>query len=236
MDTIKCINCALNDAFKYSKYSNGLFCSRECARAYSTKDKRNDINQKVIEALTGRDRGGINLTKFCCNKKCNKEFIVEQRLRNQKYCSVDCKNDCDDYKRTVSKNQTKRCSHLEERIRLREIGRKGGFGTKGYTTGGVYFQSSFEKKVFEYLEENSINFEAHKPVMNSSKISDVYLPEIDLWVELDGIDREKKKKWIGKDYEYWLDKLQLYSANELNFKVFKSFDQFLNYIKIALQQ
>ena len=50
----KCLNCNENDATKYSKYTNGKFCSSKCARSYSTKEKRKEINERVSEKLTGR--------------------------------------------------------------------------------------------------------------------------------------------------------------------------------------
>ena len=52
---MKCKNCNKYEAVKYSKYSTGEFCSRECARAYSTKEKRKDINKRVSEKLKGRE-------------------------------------------------------------------------------------------------------------------------------------------------------------------------------------
>lgn len=67
---------------------------------------------------------------------------------------------------------------------------------------------------------------AHKNIPNSSKVSDVYLIDKDLWVEIDGIDRDKKSKWIGKDYDYWLEKIKIYEKNNLNFKVVKNFVEF----------
>lgn len=56
---MKCLNCNINDAIKYSKYSNGKFCSSKCARSYSTKNKRADINQKVSAKLKNR-KVGVN--------------------------------------------------------------------------------------------------------------------------------------------------------------------------------
>ena len=102
----------------------------------------------------------------------------------------------------------------------------GGFGNKGRTNNGVYYQSTFEKNVFEYLDEQKILYIPHKDIPNSSKISDVYLPSLNLWVELDGIDREKKKKWLGKDYEYWLDKIEIYKRENLKFVIVKKFSEF----------
>lgn len=49
----KCKNCNVNDAVKYSKYTTGDFCSRECARSYGTKEARQEINEKVSKKLSG---------------------------------------------------------------------------------------------------------------------------------------------------------------------------------------
>ena len=51
---MKCKNCQINDAIKYSKYCMGEFCSKKCARSYSTKEKRKEISEKVSKKLLGR--------------------------------------------------------------------------------------------------------------------------------------------------------------------------------------
>ena len=51
---MKCKNCNEKDAIKYSQYSNGEFCSRQCARSFSTRNKRQEINEKVSKSLYGR--------------------------------------------------------------------------------------------------------------------------------------------------------------------------------------
>jgi len=51
---MKCKNCNTNDAMVYSKYSSGEFCSKKCARSFSTKEKRQEINEKVRKSLLGR--------------------------------------------------------------------------------------------------------------------------------------------------------------------------------------
>ena len=61
---MKCKNCEIKDAVKYSKYSNGKFCSRKCACAFSTKEKRKEINEKVSKTLTGR-KYKIYFCKYC---------------------------------------------------------------------------------------------------------------------------------------------------------------------------
>lgn len=52
---MKCKSCNKKEAIQYSKYSTGEFCSRKCARAFSTKNKRQEINEKVSKSLTGRE-------------------------------------------------------------------------------------------------------------------------------------------------------------------------------------
>lgn len=48
----KCENC--NE--KHSgEYGSGRFCSKECARGFSTKEKRSEINEKVSKALRATD-------------------------------------------------------------------------------------------------------------------------------------------------------------------------------------
>lgn len=222
-----CKNCEINEAIKYSPHSNGEFCSKKCALGFSTKNKRNEINEKVSKKLTGKNIKP-SITKICPN--CGNSFDVKMKHKKQICCSVECSRTLPSYKEKMSVIVSKRVNNEFEKIRLREIGKKGGFGKKGYTKNGVYYQSTFEKKVFEYLDEKNIIFIPHKNIPNSAKISDVYLPTLDLWIELDGIDRDKKKKWIGKDYDYWLEKIEIYKREKLNFKIIKSFNQFLTEI------
>jgi hypothetical protein len=68
-------------------------------------------------------------------------------------------------------------------------------------------------------------FEHHKPIPSSSKISDCYLPDLDLWIEIDGIDREKRSKWLEKEYKYWLDKIKIYEENGLKLVIVKSVEE-----------
>ena len=142
---MKCKCCKEKQAVKYSKYSTGDFCSRECARRYSTLAKREEINKKVSETLTGTGNG--NVIKTC--KHCSSTFEVEWKRRAQEFCSQACSKShpmSEETKMKISRIVKKRCESLDERKRLRDIGRKGGFGKKGYTEGGTRYESSLEKK------------------------------------------------------------------------------------------
>ena len=83
---MKCKNCKLKDALKYSKYTSGEFCSKICSRGYSTKNKRKEINKKISESLTGR--GNDNVKIIC--KICKDNFEVRWKERKRKFCSISC--------------------------------------------------------------------------------------------------------------------------------------------------
>ena len=223
-----------------SKYQSGRFCSRACAnsRTWSEADKlKKSLSAHASDKikLMGIENSKIMLRKYRDERilrgepednkvevhclSCGK-IVYRSRWRKHKYCSVICAN---------AANKI-RCSTLEERKRLRDIGRMGGFGKKGYTKDGTRYQSKLEKSCFEFLEENNIKFVPHKYLPNSSKVSDCYLPEKDLWVEIDGIDREKRKKWLGKDYEYWCNKLTLYNTLKLKYVVVKTLEEFARWV------
>jgi hypothetical protein len=53
-------------------------------------------------------------------------------------------------------------------------------------------------------------------------------------VELDGINREKRKKWLKENYDYWLEKLKIYESEKLNYKIFYNFNDFKEYIKKSI--
>jgi len=265
---MKCKNCDINEAIKYSKYSTGEFCSRKCSRSYSTKNKRFEINKKISKSIKNK------WNEFSYRNKAlkNNNFINNNPLKkDKKYVNATNKNNINreetikkisnsvvkyyennpdarknlsnintgkklskDTKLKLSVSAKKRCENIEERKRLRDIGRKGGFGKKGYTNMGIRYDSNFEKKCFEYLEINKIKFEPHKYIPDSSKVSDLYLPKINVWIELDGINREKRKKYLKQDYLYWKEKLKIYDERKLNYKIFLSFDDFKNYMVTVL--
>ena len=79
-----CENC---NAEHDGSYGSGRFCSSKCARGFSTKAKRKEINEKVAKKLADRGHGDVLLT---C-KNCNKEFKRPWNKRDQKTCSNTCR-------------------------------------------------------------------------------------------------------------------------------------------------
>jgi hypothetical protein len=71
-----CENCSKNHN---GSYGSGRFCSIKCARSFSTKNKRHEINKKVSEKLKGRV-GTNNWTKETL-KKVRKKY----KQKSEKY-------------------------------------------------------------------------------------------------------------------------------------------------------
>lgn len=207
-------------------YGSGRFCSSKCARGFSTKKNRKEINDKISKSLIKSP-----YLKICPN--CKREFKIK-RSKNI-FCSVKCSNSFKFkdplFIEKISIIAKKNNSFIKARERLRNIGRKGGFGKKGFTKKGTRYDSILEKECFEWLENNNILFESHKFIPNSSKISDIFIIDTNLWIELDGINREKRKEWLKNDYKYWLDKLKIYEEQKLKYKIFYKFDEFVEYMK-----
>ncbi len=83
---MNCENCNNEHS---GKYGSGRFCSSKCARGFSTKSKRQEINEKVSVKMSGRsgswNKGLIFKKKYNNICKCGKTFH-----RNRKYCSFEC--------------------------------------------------------------------------------------------------------------------------------------------------
>lgn len=213
------------------EYGSGRFCSQKCSKSYSTSLNRISTNKKISKSIKGS--GNPPVIKNCMH--CGKEFTASWKRKGQKNCSMSCamksnwKNS--EYKKNIIEKTRKRFTDMDERNRMRDIGRKGGFGKKGKTGGGTRYDSNFEKICFEYLESKDIKFEAHKNIPNSSKVSDVYLIDQDIWIELDGINREKRKDWLGKDYDYWLEKISIYERESLDMRIVYNLEDLIRVIE-----
>lgn len=75
------------------EYGSGRFCSSKCARGFSTKAKRNEINEKVSKKMTGRKLSNETIlkitnnenVKYWKNKKRSKETKDKIKKSNEKY-------------------------------------------------------------------------------------------------------------------------------------------------------
>ena len=78
-------------------YGSGRFCDEKCARSFSTKNKRNDINKKLSQKTkklweegvydSSRKKGITKIPRKCVG--CGDTFNVES-WRPTKYCGLEC--------------------------------------------------------------------------------------------------------------------------------------------------
>ena len=225
---MKCENC-LKDID--GSFGSGRFCTRSCACTFVSRQNRKIKNKKVSNTLTKE-----KIEKSC--PVCDSIFYVTESKKHKIYCTTSCSAltrwQDQDYRNSMTLKIQERCSNDSEKERLRDIGRKGGFGNKGELKNGMKYSSNFEKECFEFLIENNIEFIPHKNIPNSSKISDIYFEKEDLYIELDGINRDKKQKWLEKEYKYWLNKLEIYKTNNLKYKIIYNIKEFKDFILAEL--
>lgn len=105
----KCENC---NTVNLGDYGSGRFCSSKCARGFSTKEKRLEINKKVSNIMKEKELKKTKNPKSKSSKNINK--VIEKKLvicvicsehflskNNNIYCSKKCS--------TFSKNTIKNC-------------------------------------------------------------------------------------------------------------------------------
>ena len=83
-----CENCNCNHD---GKYGSGRFCSSRCARSFSSKEKREEINKKVSKTLKRKIQSG----EFILNNKDRYLFTDKNRIKsgenrkNQRICEIE---------------------------------------------------------------------------------------------------------------------------------------------------
>lgn len=78
-----CENCEQSHS---GNYGSGRFCCAKCARGFSTKNKRSEINKRVSKTLTGKKLVPYT-TKPC--QHCGEEITFISR-RKLNFCSPGC--------------------------------------------------------------------------------------------------------------------------------------------------
>jgi len=90
-----CENCLSSHE---GEYGSGRFCCSKCARCYSTKSKRAEINERVSSSLRNRNRNTFGtdfLTCPTCQEKFERNHFIETAKKfgknKTKFCSENCK-------------------------------------------------------------------------------------------------------------------------------------------------
>jgi hypothetical protein len=61
-----CENCGINHE---GNYGSGRFCNDKCAKSFSTKQKRKEINEKVSNTLLIKNTKDVRFCEFCGDEK-----------------------------------------------------------------------------------------------------------------------------------------------------------------------
>ena len=70
-----CENCNIEHN---GEYGSGRFCSVKCARGFSTKEKRKEINEKVSDTLIKRHHGDLTKQQYVQRKIAEKHASYER--------------------------------------------------------------------------------------------------------------------------------------------------------------
>lgn len=172
-----CENCGtLHD----ETYGSGRFCSSSCSRAFSTKNKRTMINEKVSQKLKGRPGGNwansYNLKKFgsptvplktinCLNCGIERQIPINW---NTKFCSKSCSSSYIQKQRSINGTHNGFPSRKDKKPSWAEQ-----FVINIFITNGIQFKREYKINRF---------------------FADFAFPEQKIILEIDGHQHEERKK------------------------------------------
>ena len=185
-----CENCNIEHS---GDYGSGRFCSSPCSRAFSTKDKREDINNKVSNKMSGRstwNKGKTGIyTAVTIEKMSNSHKGVYKKPKNGKR------------KGATPSTETK------EKISKSTKGKTGGYRTNSGTSKkngtrykGIWLDSSWELLLAKRLDALSITWQRGNAIQyidindqNRKYYPDFFLPDRGLYLEVKGYYTEASR-------------------------------------------
>lgn len=187
-----CENCNIK---YYIRYGGGRFCSPKCARSFSTKEKRNEINLKVSKKIKDKIANGYVINT---HKKESISYIIERNcdICGNKYFTKQYRN------HLKSKTCSKKCS-IQLRIKTykenpnKNVGgyRKGsGRGKSGWYK-NIWCDSSYELAYVIYNIDKNIPISRNKDYFEYEYQNKIhkYYPDFIVnkqYVEIKGYERE----------------------------------------------
>jgi hypothetical protein len=124
-------------------YGSGRFCTNKCARGFSTKAKREDINKSVSDKLTKH----IKISKLC--NHCLAKFEYSSNEKDRKYCSIKCST------QASNSNDNTKDKLSKARINSIKNGITNGIGTKSiysFNDTLIHCDSNIERACIHYFE------------------------------------------------------------------------------------
>ena len=165
--------CELCSKEHYGEYGSGRFCCPKCARAFSTKAKRKEINEKVSKTLTKQKPEFKQVICVCCNTIFETKYTSKSRI-----CSDEC--------RFILKSEASKLGRRTAKERGTFTGWK--VRTKEPSYAEKYFISLFENEnIVGYVRE-----------LNVGKwFIDFAFPDLKLAIEVDGKQHEYEERKIS---------------------------------------
>lgn len=189
------MNCENCNKEHVNKYGSGRFCSAKCARGFSTKEKRKEINRKVSKKLRGKYYGKpVEYVEIVC-AFCKKPFRTKYSDRKRKCCSRKCAITPGQYHWKV-KDSSKMGG-------LRDRGGKSAVYEYVNWLGHKMYLNNHEIRLAKVLDQEKLNWERNNKGFgyinlegkNRKFYPDFYLPSFGLYVEYKGwLTNEMKHK------------------------------------------
>jgi hypothetical protein len=159
-------------------YGSGRFCSKKCARGFSTKAKRKEINKKVSKTLKEKESGHGKVKKIC--PICNKIFFVVWMNRKQKCCSISCGVKINGgWKNVHNKLNKEDWSKINKKAYANGNNYVAGGTTKWYNYKNIKVQGTYELRTCKILD----NWKEKRKIKDWEYTNDR--------IEYRGLDKEK---------------------------------------------
>ena len=174
-------------------YGSGRFCSLKCSRSFSTKAKRNEINEALSLKMSSKSR---YVEKTCSN--CSNVFKIKWSKRKQECCSRICaaklKWKDEEYKKHISD-----CSKAHA-INMHKTNENFGWSTR------KKLKPSYPERIaINVLNELKIEFERKYKL--GKYFIDFVIHEIKIAIEIDGRQHEKPERIdVDKEKDKLLNK------------------------------
>jgi very-short-patch-repair endonuclease len=190
-----CENCS---SLNNGNYGSGRFCSSTCARGFSTKNKRAEINEKVSKKLTGYYfKSDLKLEKTIkikvqtdrhC-KYCNSVFYF--RKKTNEFCS----NTCSAKFRTLNKQYIQKLSDAANN-NIANGTHQGWQSRKVRSYAELFFEDVLRNN--NLFDRCSVEHKIKKSDLglncSMNYFMDFYFPELKLDLEIDGKQHEYKER------------------------------------------
>jgi len=212
----KCLTCGCDVEVK-SGHITFIHCDKCKSEQHEAKYKKRQFKENSFkckycgnrETVNDEDKKTYNYKTYVCTK-CRVNITYKVR-RVEKRCIV-----CDKLMIADKRRTTVVCNECKSKglkPDLIKFGVKQHFGYYGTASDGHKWWSLNEQDVEEWLIHNNIRHICQARIGDTIKHADQYLPDYDLYIEIDGLSRKDDIDWNGK--------LSLYDKLSLKYKIVK---------------